>query len=200
VGFLLGLSILVFMKNKKLLLAVPVLLALAVLIFPGQMGHRFKSIFDSSDPTRVSRIDMWKVGLKVFKDFPLTGTGYSTLPEVFDNYKVHPTQKKVGGLHSNFFQILIDAGILGITTWFFIWATFFFKCGLIYRRMGDSDPFSRAVILGSISCVTAFLATGMFEANFYDSEVLMALYFLMSLPFALSLKNLGFIPGTSRPV
>ncbi|MBI5184110.1 MAG: O-antigen ligase family protein [Nitrospinae bacterium] len=196
VGFLLGLSILIFLKNKRLFMIVPVLLAVAVMAFPGQVGHRFKSIFDPTDPTRISRIDMWKMGIKVFKDYPLTGTGYYTLSEVFENYRVKAKQKKVGGLHSNFFQIITDAGILGITTWIFIWATFFFRCGLIYKSIGDSDPFFRSVVIGSISCVAAFLATGMFEGNFYDSEVIMAIYFLMSLPFVLSLKNLGFIPGT----
>ncbi len=60
---------------------------------------------------------------------------------------------------------------------------FFF---LVYRRAKalKGDSHERAVILGSAAGVIAFLAGGIFESNFYDSEVVMVLYFIMALPFA----------------
>ena len=35
------------------------------------------------------------------------------------------------------------------------------------------------MVIGSLAAVTGFLAGGMFETNFYDSEVVMLLYFIM---------------------
>jgi len=48
------------------------------------------------------------------------------------------------------------------------------------------DANERWVIFGSTAAVIAFLVAGMFENNFYDSEVVMVLYFIMALPFVSS--------------
>ena len=45
------------------------------------------------------------------------------------------------------------------------------------------------MVLASLSAVIAFLAGGLFETNFYDSEVVMLAYFLMALPFVNSNKR-----------
>ncbi len=193
VGIAIGISVLLFLKNRKLLLIAPVIVTVLLVFSPDKVRHRAESIFNPSNPTRVSRIDMWKIGINIFKDYPLTGIGFKNLRQVFDSYKVKANQKKVGGLHSNFFQIVIDTGIIGFTAWMLIWVLFFVKCRLIYKRF-KSDPFFQAVIAGSVASVAAFLVTGFFEVNFYDSEVVMLIYFLMAIPFALSLMKTGFIP------
>ena len=85
-------------------------------------------------------------------------------------------------MHNNFVQLAVDTGILGLTAWIGIWVCFF---RLLYKRAsapeGKSD--SQWVILGSAAAGIAFLAGGLFETNFYDSEVVMVLYFIMALPF-----------------
>lgn len=186
VGFLTGIALLVFFKNKKLFFAVPLVLAVLFFTAPDQVRHRAASAFDPSDPTRISRLQMWQTGIAIFKDYPWTGIGFFTLGEISDGYKVAPDQKKVTGLHNNFFQIAVDAGLLGLFSWMAIWILFFFRTAAIYKKSaGGIDPSRRAIILGSAACVAAFLANGFFEVNFYDSEVAMLVYFLMSLPFAL---------------
>jgi hypothetical protein len=40
------------------------------------------------------------------------------------------------------------------------------------------------LVIGSLAAVTGFLAGGMFETNFYDSEVVMLLYFIMGVSLA----------------
>jgi len=197
VGFIAGLSVLLFFKNKRLVPFLPLAIFFVVAISPGPVRHRFQSIFDPSNPTIVSRIEMWRTGLNAFKDHPLTGTGFNMLPILFDAYKVKPDQKKVGGVHSNLFQIPMDFGLPGIFTWSLIWIAFFYRGRAIYRGVDAREAFARAVIVGSMAAVAAFLVTGCFEVNFYDSEVLMLIYFLMSLPFVLSLEVLGRVPGLS---
>jgi O-antigen ligase len=86
-------------------------------------------------------------------------------------------------MHNNFIQIAVDTGLLGLSTWVGIWFYFFL---LLYQRAkalnGDTDE--RWVVLGSAAGAIAFLTGGLFETNFYDSEVAMTLYFLMALPFS----------------
>ena len=86
-------------------------------------------------------------------------------------------------MHNNFIQIAVDTGILGLATWLGIWAGFFW---LLYRKATnlESDFSERWVVFGSAATALAFLTGGIFETNFYDSEVAMLLYFIMALPFS----------------
>jgi O-antigen ligase len=86
-------------------------------------------------------------------------------------------------MHNNFVQLAVDTGLLGLFTWVGIWFYFFL---LLYQRTKalNGDANERSVILGSAAGVIAFLTGGLFETNFYDSEVAMMLYFLMALPFS----------------
>ena len=135
------------------------------------------------------RINLWQFGWKVFKDHPLTGCGFRCVDLVNDHYIVDPFPVERGsvrhlrGMHNNFIQIAVDTGILGLATWLGIWAGFFW---LLYRKATnlESDSSERWVVFGSAATALAFLTGGIFETNFYDSEVAMLLYFIMALPFS----------------
>jgi hypothetical protein len=63
----------------------------------------------------------------------------------------------------------------------------------------EGEPSDRWVLFGSAAAVIGFLGGGFFETNFYDSEVVMVLYFIMALPFAGSqnedVQNVETSPG-----
>jgi O-antigen ligase len=91
--------------------------------------------------------------------------------------------KILRGMHNNIVQLAVDTGIFGLTTWLGIWICFF---RLLHSRNAalERDPSSDWIVWGSSAGVVAFLAGGFFESNYYDSEVVMVLYFIMALPFA----------------
>ena len=165
--------------------------------FLSNMRLRIQPIFTGGDATFNIRIALWKAGWEVFKDYPLTGCGFRCMDKLVSKYP-DPTGyvERLRGMHNNFIQIAVDTGLLGLSTWVGIWFYFFL---LLYQRAkalnGDTDE--RGVILGSAAVVLAFLAGGLFETNFYDSEVAMTLYFLMALPFSGSQK--GFREDVSSP-
>ena len=43
--------------------------------------------------------------------------------------------------------------------------------------------------MASAAAITGFLVAGIFETNFYDSEVSMLMYFIMALPFTANWKS-----------
>jgi O-antigen ligase len=183
-GFLAGLVFLVFIWKKRLLWGIPVLLALALLFSPAGVKQRIHSMVDLSDWTYQSRLALWQGGWQVFKDYPLTGCGFRCMDLVHTDYP-DPTGyiKKYRGMHNNFVQLTVDTGLLGLTAWISIWACYFLA---LFRKTRDPAKNSSAnwVIYGSCAAVLGFLAGGVFEVNFYDSEVTMLLYFIMALPFA----------------
>ena len=145
---------------------------------------RTHGLLNGEDPTLRIRIALWQAGWEVFKDYPLTGCGFRCMDKLVSSYP-DPTGyvERLRGMHNNFIQIAVDTGLLGLSTWVGIWFYFFL---LLYQRAKalNGDTNERGVILGSAAVVLAFLTGGLFETNFYDSEVAMTLYFLMALPFA----------------
>jgi O-antigen ligase len=183
-GFLTGLVFLVFVWKKRLLWGIPVLLALALLFAPAGVKQRIHSMVDLSDWTYQSRLALWQGGWQVFKDYPLTGCGFRCMDLVHTDYP-DPTGyiKKYRGMHNNFVQLAVDTGLLGLTAWLSIWACYFLA---LFRKTRAPAKNSSAnwVIYSSTAAVLGFLAGGVFEVNYYDSEVTMLLYFIMALPFA----------------
>ena len=53
----------------------------------------------------------------------------------------------------------------------------------VLRRVPPADEEARALVLGSMAAIAAFLVAGLFEYNFGDTEVLLVALALMALPF-----------------
>ncbi|MCS5621920.1 MAG: hypothetical protein NZ656_08215, partial [Nitrospinaceae bacterium] len=93
------------------------------------------------------------------------------------------------GLHSNIFQLLVDTGIIGLGAWLSIWVAYLLTMYRKWEQLANNN--SRALIMGSTAAVTGFLAGGLFETNFYDSEVVMLLYFIMGISLAQTNKKVS---------
>ena len=192
-GFLAALVFLILFWRKKVLLLLPIILLITYTVSPLSTQKRINDMFSGEDKTFGMRVALWKGGWEIFKDYPLTGCGFRCIDLVNSQYP-DPTGyvARYRGMHNNLIQVAVDTGILGLTAWLGIWLCFF---RFIYQKaiaLEKEDP-ERWVTLGSSAAILAFLAAGFFETNFYDSEVAMALYFIIALPFS-GTQN------TSKPV
>ncbi len=181
-GFFLGSLVLVFLWRRRLLVAVPLLIAVLILLSPKVVKDRLLSFSNLQDVTVNERVQLWAVGWEIFKGHPVVGCGFHCVAGAHGHYP-DPANllARFGGMHNNLLQIMIDTGALGLSAWLALWVCYLIAVG---RRApplagGDKD-WARG---GAVAAVLAFLAAGMFEVNFYDSEVVMVLYFIMALPF-----------------
>ncbi len=180
-GVLMGGVFLIFIREKKLLFAVPFIIAIAIALSPSAVKERIYSMANLKDRTLGIRMQLWSGGWQIFKDSPIVGCGFKCVDKVFSNYPEHAEiLKRYKGLHNNFIQLAVDVGFLGLTAWMSIWVLFFLK---IYRRKPPPDDETRWVYFGAAAAAIGFLSGGFFEVNFYDSEVVMLMYFLMAMPF-----------------
>ncbi|MCH6579233.1 MAG: O-antigen ligase family protein [Nitrospinae bacterium] len=179
-------AIFLLFKKKRILVLVPALLVGLIVIFgPQTIAERLKSIVDLKQASNNERIMLWKAGWDVFKDYPLTGCGSKCLDVVTDQYPEHPILRKYKHLHSSIMQIAVETGVIGLCAWLSIWVIYFVQ--LIRRsKQIPPDANERWVVFGSTAEVIAFLVAGMFENNFYDSEIIILMYFIMALPFVSS--------------
>ncbi|MDP6477422.1 MAG: O-antigen ligase family protein [Nitrospinaceae bacterium] len=182
-GFVVGLIFLVFFWRKKNLWLLPILLLVIYIASPLPAQERIKDMLTGEAETFRMRTSLWKGGWEIFKDYPLTGCGFRCVDLVSSQYP-DPSGyiEMLRGMHNNFVQLAVDTGILGLFAWLGIWFYFF---RLLYHRSRAINRDTREcwVTYGSAAAVIAFLAGGCFETNFYDSELVMVLYFIMALPF-----------------
>lgn len=188
-GFFVGAVFLGGFWKPRFLFAVPILIGLLLLFSPPAVKTRLHSMVDLNNWTFQARVSLWRGGWAVFKDHPVTGCGFRCMDIVLSDYP-DPTGyiKRYKGMHNNFVQLAVDTGILGLSAWMSIWVAYFLALFRRHFPKEAADPL-KWVPLGSGAAVLGFLAGGFFEVNFYDSEVVMLLYFIMALPFVGPMKN-----------
>jgi O-antigen ligase len=210
-GFFVGGLFLLFSLKRKLTLILMGTLLTVLIVYGGQirlkiiditapstrgkqhyinyLKHRINfTLLGAEHGTFAMRFTLWRGGWEVFKDYPFTGCGFKCMDIIYSQYP-DPTGtiQDLRGMHNNFIQLAMDTGILGLSTWIGIWVCFF---GLLYKRIkSKKNQPEEWVIYGSSASAIAFLVGGCFESNFYDSEVMMVLYFIMALPFSGSKTN-----------
>ena len=150
------------------------------------------SLTDLNDWTFQARIFLWQGGFKIFQDYPITGCGFKCVDVLHTQYP-DPSGyiARHRGMHNNIIQLLVDTGILGLGTWLSIWAAYFLA---IYKQLKKItiNSISKGLFIGSVAAVIGFLVGGLFETNFYDSEIAMLLYFIMGLALAETRKKVGY--------
>lgn len=188
VGLGVVLVFLLLLYKPKALIVLPVLAALAFVVSPPSIRYRVKSIFNPNAYSNHLRIEYFKAGIKIIKDFPLHGTGPDTVDLVFQDpkYGLSADAKSNVHLHNNLTQIAAERGIPALAAWllFMGWA---FISSL--RRCRDKkSPLFPYAAAAAASVLAVFFA-GLFEYNFGDSEIQTLFLVLLSLPFAGAGRN-----------
>jgi O-antigen ligase len=184
IGLAAGGALILGFRQKRLLLALPVVAVVIFLASPGAVQQRIRSIIDPQDATAQDRLSMWSSGARILRDHPWTGVGIGGVKRVYAAYK-HPNalRDQRVHLHNNFMQVAAERGLIGLGCWLWIWVAFYGQAWLIYRRLEPCASHARALAIGSLASVTGFHVAGLTEYTFGDSEVIMLVYFLMALPY-----------------
>jgi len=184
IGFAAGGAFILGCRQKRLLLALPVVAVAIFLAAPEAVRERIRSIVDPQDVTARERLYMWGSGVQIVRDHPWTGVGINGVKGVYQAYK-HPNavRDQRAHLHNNLFQIAAERGLIGVACWLWIWVAFYRQAWMIFRGLEPGTPRASALVVGSLASITGFHVAGLFEFTFGDSEVIMLVYFLMALPY-----------------
>jgi len=180
VGTFIAVLVLVAMRNWRLVVLVPVLAGLGFLVAPEGIRARALSSFNSQDASRRDRAAMLEIGTAIVRDHPVFGVGPEMIETVYPKYRpasaVNPTNPH---LHNVPMQIAAERGLPALAAW--LW---FVVVALrdLYRQ-ARSGP-ARPVAAAGLAAVIGMLGAGLLEYNFGDSEFLMLLLGLITLPFA----------------
>jgi O-antigen ligase len=180
VGACVGLAVLFVLRDFRLFAAIPVVAALFVALAPASVTDRVYSMFNLNDPSNRDRVAMMRSGVRMIADDPLTGVGPNMIAPLYPQYRdpsaVNPINPH---LHNVPLQIAAERGLPALAAW--VW----FLVVLVRDlwRLSRHTTY-RSLACGALAAVAAMLAAGLFEYNFGDSEFLMLLLVLVTLPFA----------------
>jgi O-antigen ligase len=180
VGVTVAVTLLLILKNVKLLAILPVVAALFFVMAPEQIASRFYSIFDLHDPTSRDRVAMLREGRAMIEDHPLTGVGPNMVQRLYAQYRDPEAVEKVNPhLHNVPMQIAAERGLPALAVW--IW--FLVIAGTdLWKKLKTSRH--RFLAAGGLAAIAGMLAAGLFEHNFGDSEFLMLFHVMITLPFS----------------
>jgi O-antigen ligase len=175
-----GVAALLGLRNWKLALLAPLAAIALLFVAPGDIRTRALSMFDPNHPNNRDRVTMVHVGIGMIKAHPIWGVGPEEVDDEYVRYRpaefVNPVNPH---LHNVPLQIAAERGLLALAAWiWFIVAAALDALGRV--RRGETPALSATAFAALVAMVVA----GMFEYNFGDSEFLMLLLGLISLPFA----------------
>jgi O-antigen ligase len=182
IGAFLAVSVLLAIRNWKLVIIAPVLAALALLVAPGAVQRRANSLLNPSDPASRDRVVMWHIGADMIRDHPWFGVGPHRIESAYPDYRQkYPEAVNAVNphLHNVPIQIAAERGLPALAAWLWFIAV---AARDLWRQV--RARVAPAVAGAGLAALVAMLAAGMFEYNFGDSEFLMLFLGLLTLPFA----------------
>jgi O-antigen ligase len=144
---------------------------------------RLSSIFDPYNPSNFDRLQFWRNGFKMFKDYPVFGVGDIDLAFLYVKYKEDYDKEIQGHMHNNYVHILVILGAFGFIVVMALLTKIFLINLKIYKKLKDI-PFASSYALGAASSFVAFLVSGLTEWNFGDHEIITLVWFILGLNFA----------------
>lgn len=127
---------------------------------------------------------MLAAGLRLVREHPIAGVGPGQVKRLYPAYAPPEAMRRhTSHLHNTPLQIAVERGLVGLALWFWIFAAFFARAWGVLRRVPGDAVADRALVVGALAAVTAFLVAGLFEYNFGDTEVLLVTLSVMALPF-----------------
>ena len=179
------------MRRRWMAAAVLVVVGVAAVALP-RVRARIETIADATDPTARERFAMARGGLAMLRERPLIGVGLGGVKRLYPVYAPpEAVRRHTSHLHNTPLQIAVERGLVGLALWLWLFAAFFVRASRVLRRVPIEAVAERALVVGALAAVAAFLVSGLFEYNFGDTEVLLVALAVMALPFVVERDYTG---------
>ena len=130
---LVGVLILGCLKDRKLLIALTVLLFTWQAVVPTAVHQRVDMTTDSNgqlESSAQSRIDLWTEARESIGRYPVFGTGFAT-------FQLVPHAHGLRDSHNWFVKVAVETGIIGLALTFVLLGQLFVLAWKLYRRSED---------------------------------------------------------------
>ncbi len=176
-GSFVGGLILLWFWNRKLILAVPVVLAVVIAAGPPVLRERVTSFVRPQgevDSNR-HRIVTFRTGLRMIQAHPVLGVGPEQVRLRFEEFVPPDVPRPLpegwyGHLHNIYLHYAAERGI--VTMLFLVWLLVKIIMDFARALRRGAAPEHRYLYFAGVSVTAAIMTSGMFELNLGDTEVL----------------------------
>jgi hypothetical protein len=190
VGAFCGVAVIALLVPRKVLIGVAIPIAIVAVAASGLIYQRVSRSFqDPSFTPDTNRVELFYGGARMIKEHPLVGVGPERIQTEFPRYYGGPDIRNVtyyGHLENNVMQLAAERGLICLAA--FLWLVFEMYRSLV-SMLKSAETETRPFILSALAALTGFMVSGFFSYNFGDSEILMLLLFIVSLPYGLMNPN-----------
>jgi O-antigen ligase len=180
VGACAAAALLLSLKDFRLVALLPVVAAIFFAVAPPTITARFVSIFSMNDPTNRDRAAMLRAGREMIRTHPYMGVGPAMVEPLYAEFRdPDAVEARNPHLHNVPMQIAAERGLPALGAWLAFVVVAIVDLGRAWLRGHD-----RVLAASGLATMVAMLTAGMFEYNFGDSEFLMMLLLVVTLPFA----------------
>src|SRR5215467_12960491 len=182
-----GFVVLGLLMPRKILISAALPVAVVAVGFSGLIYHRLSFSFKEKQfGPDTGRFELFVGGVRMIKDHPLFGVGPERIHTEFPHYRGADLAEPnfyYGHLENNIVQLAAERGLLCLTA--FLWFIFELYASLL-KMLKTASGDIRWIVLSALSALTGFMIAGLFSYNFGDSEVLLLLLFIVSLPYGVT--------------
>ena len=115
---------------------------LIVLAMSPKLQGRLETFTDMNFQSNSERILMWESAINIFEDYPIHGIGQKMFEKIYNEQYISPDAKErpdefMSGHthpHNNFLFALSEGGLIGLASFIFLYAYFFRRFFLQYKR------------------------------------------------------------------
>lgn len=169
-------------KNKRTFIVLLILILLLGIFIMNTpiIKDKVYSITDLSNQSNSERLLIWHSAWHMFNDHQLFGIGAGNFKELYNSQYISPMAKEpgLGHAHNNFLHILAEMGIMGFTSFMYLFGYILVKAYRKYMRDPD-NVYMLALLLVTIS----LNVQGLTEYNFDDSAVIRMYWFITGLVY-----------------
>ena len=184
-GFFAAILFMIFAKKLYRIFIILVLIGIlfmgAIIVKPDLLPERFRSLHSME-----ARLVWWQDSIEIYKRHPIIGNGINTY---FTNFKEARSDeykgKKGSYAHNCFLQMATEIGIIGLMA--FLWFLgAFFVTGLKSLKTSNGSAYYKAITLGLLSGVLAFLIHAFFDTNLYSLNLVALFWFSLAIGLSLA--------------
>ncbi len=145
--------------------------------------NHLASVTDLYHETNLKRLNIWRIGLTIFKNHPLFGVGDIDINKIYSRYKDYYLKEDFGHMHNNFVLLLVILAAFGSISVMFLSYRILRLNLRIYKTLKDV-PFLSSYSLGVLAAFIGFLFSGLGKWNFGDKEIITVIWFPLGLNIA----------------
>lgn len=185
-GALIGLacSSLLFVRGRRLMLLVPLLVLMLGLTAPKLLTERFANVTEHGGDVS-SRVDIWRTAEEIWLQHPIAGVGLGNFPQAYAATRI-PGKEFLPGLdlqppphaHNIFLELLAEEGVLGFLA---LIALLSWGARGALRLRGSPDRWASTMGTTCLAALVGFVLHNLFDYTLIDSATTLFLWAVLAL-------------------